>query len=100
MLVSLAEVRAVAVVGAGTMGAGIAQVAALAGWGVTLIDLDADLLDRALGRIRANLDGGVARGKLDAAAAGAAMARLGTAAAGAAGAGAADGGAEAVPESP
>src|SRR5262245_26996839 len=99
MLVSLSEVRALAVVGAGTMGAGIAQVAALAGWGVTLVDLEPAALDRALARIRESLDGGVARGKVTAAAADEAVARIGTASSVAAGAGGADVVVEAVPES-
>ncbi len=93
------DVRALAVVGAGTMGAGIAQIAALAGLSVTLVDVDADGLDRALARIREALDGGVARGKLTAEAAGEAIGRLGTAASVATGAAGADVVVEAVPES-
>jgi 3-hydroxybutyryl-CoA dehydrogenase len=54
----------VAVVGAGTMGHGIAQVAAAAGCTVTLIDTTADLARAGLERIRENLDGGVQRGKV------------------------------------
>lgn len=56
--------REVVVVGAGTMGHGIAQVAALAGHSVTLIDTSRELAERGLDRIRANLDGGVERGKV------------------------------------
>src|SRR6266568_2712660 len=99
MLVAMDDVRALAVVGAGTMGAGIAQIAALAGLSVTLVDVDADGLDRALARIREALDGGVARGKLTAEAAGEAIGRLGTAASVATGAAGADVVVEAVPES-
>ena len=58
--------RTVAVVGAGTMGHGIAQVAAMAGARVSLIDRDMDLVESALRRIRQNLDEGVSRGKVDA----------------------------------
>ncbi|MFO7768497.1 MAG: 3-hydroxybutyryl-CoA dehydrogenase [bacterium] len=45
-----------AVVGAGTMGNGIAHVAALAGREVQLIDIEQGILDRAMGTIRKNLD--------------------------------------------
>ena len=56
----------VAVVGAGTMGHGIAQVTALAGHHTVLCDVDAEQLDRALGRIRDTLDKGVRLGKVPA----------------------------------
>ena len=59
-------IRNITVVGAGTMGHGIAQVAAQSGYHVTLTDADPEALPRALARIAKNLDGGVARGKLDA----------------------------------
>lgn len=58
--------RTVAVIGAGTMGHGIAQVAAQAGADVTLHDRDPGALPRALERIRANLDRGVSLGKVGA----------------------------------
>src|SRR5690606_32598866 len=54
----------VAVVGAGTMGHGIAQVAAAAGCEVVLHDADPDAAERGLQRIRANLEKGIARGKV------------------------------------
>ncbi|MDE0357711.1 MAG: 3-hydroxyacyl-CoA dehydrogenase family protein [Gammaproteobacteria bacterium] len=54
----------VAVLGAGVMGHGIAQVAAMAGHRVTLHDPDAGAGDRGLARIRANLDKGVSLGKV------------------------------------
>lgn len=53
-----------AVLGAGTMGHGIAQVAALAGYEVRLFDIQPDALDAARDRIEANLDGGIRRGKV------------------------------------
>lgn len=53
----------VAVIGSGTMGAGIAQASALAGYQVTLYDLNDDMLQPALSRIRTSIDKGVARGK-------------------------------------
>ena len=46
----------VAVVGAGTMGNGIAHVFAQAGWNVTLIDVSAPALEGALATIRKNLE--------------------------------------------
>ena len=54
----------VAVIGAGTMGHGIAYVAALAGCDVTITDARADALPQALDKIEALLVGGVKRGKL------------------------------------
>jgi 3-hydroxybutyryl-CoA dehydrogenase len=56
----------VAVVGAGTMGHGIAQVAALAGYETALTDSNSEALIMAAGRIQKNLDGGVERGKISA----------------------------------
>ncbi|MGE0482219.1 MAG: 3-hydroxyacyl-CoA dehydrogenase NAD-binding domain-containing protein [Phycisphaerae bacterium] len=67
---------AVGVVGAGTMGTGIAQIAATAGWQVMLADLDADFVRRQVAGIRKNLDRLVEKGRLDAAARDAAMARI------------------------
>ncbi len=54
----------VAVIGFGTMGAGIAQVAAQSGREVTVLDVDDERIERGLAAIRAFLDGGVARGKV------------------------------------
>jgi 3-hydroxybutyryl-CoA dehydrogenase len=54
----------VAVVGAGTMGHGIAYVAALAGMRVTLTDSRAEAIAAALRRIAELLEGGVRRGKV------------------------------------
>ena len=70
------DIRRVAVVGAGTMGHGIAQVAALAGWDVTLTDARTAALGPARDHIRQNLDGGVSRGKVTAEAAVVALARI------------------------
>ncbi len=66
----------VAVLGAGTMGRGIAHVSALAGRTVRLFDLSSDQVESALAGIAANLDKGVARGKLDAADRDAALPRI------------------------
>ncbi|GAC1542745.1 MAG: 3-hydroxybutyryl-CoA dehydrogenase [Vulcanimicrobiaceae bacterium] len=54
------------VVGAGQMGAGIAQVAAAAGDEVTLLDRDAATAERGLAAIRKQLERGVAKGRLTA----------------------------------
>jgi 3-hydroxybutyryl-CoA dehydrogenase len=61
---NLAEIKTVAVLGAGTMGNGIAHVFARAGYSVILRDVEAGYLDRALDTIRANLDREVKKGKL------------------------------------
>lgn len=52
------------VVGAGTMGSGIAQVAAVAGFPVRLYDVGPAILDRALKAIAASVQKGVERGKV------------------------------------
>lgn len=66
----------VAVIGAGTMGRGIAQAAATAGHETLLCDTDAGQLQRALAEIKATLDKGVSLGKVAEATRGAALARL------------------------
>lgn len=70
--------RSIGVVGAGTMGHGIAQVAALGAFDVILCDVDRALVDAGRARIEANLDKGVELGKLDADAANASLARIET----------------------
>lgn len=64
------------VVGAGTMGHGIAQVAAMAGLSVTLTDADAGAVQRAVERIAANLAEGVRRSTMTDAAASEALVRI------------------------
>ena len=54
----------IAVIGAGTMGNGIAHVFAQSGYSVTLIDLSKEALDRALGTITKNLDRQLAKEKI------------------------------------
>jgi 3-hydroxybutyryl-CoA dehydrogenase len=54
----------VAVVGAGTMGRGIAQASAQAGCRVCLTDVSQELLEKALEIVRATLEKGVSRGKV------------------------------------
>ncbi len=59
----MAGIQRVTVIGAGTMGHGIAQVAATAGYDVVLNDLARELIDTGLDAIRASLDKGVEKGK-------------------------------------
>ena len=54
----------ISVIGAGTMGHGIAYVAALAGYRVTLVDPSQEALARARARIRGSFDRAIERGKL------------------------------------
>lgn len=54
----------VAVIGGGTMGAGIVEVAASAGHAVLLYDISADAITRAIDGIAQRLDSRVSRGKL------------------------------------
>jgi 3-hydroxybutyryl-CoA dehydrogenase len=68
--------RTVAVLGAGTMGHGIAQVSAMAGYRVTLSDPQPGAVERGLDHVRANLRKGVERGKVASADADASLARL------------------------
>jgi 3-hydroxybutyryl-CoA dehydrogenase len=55
----------VGVIGAGAMGNGIAQVAAMAGYRVTLFDVAESQLENAQKRVRANLEKGVELGKVE-----------------------------------
>jgi 3-hydroxybutyryl-CoA dehydrogenase len=57
-------IETAAVLGAGTMGHGIAQVCAAADCEVRLFDVDEDAVAAGVGRIRGNLDKGMARGKV------------------------------------
>jgi 3-hydroxybutyryl-CoA dehydrogenase len=69
----------IGVVGAGVMGAGIAQVTATAGFETVCYDIDADALERGLDHVttgRYGFERGVERGKLTREAANAARARL------------------------
>ena len=59
-------VHQVAVIGAGTMGYGIAHVAAQSGCQVTLIDIKQEALDAGMTAIIQNLDKGLERGKITA----------------------------------
>jgi 3-hydroxybutyryl-CoA dehydrogenase len=71
------EIRRISVFGAGTMGHGIAQVAAQSGYDTNLFDIDEALVKRGLDRIAANLHKGVERGKVSEQQRDAALGRLG-----------------------
>lgn len=58
--------RKVGVIGAGTMGAGIAQVFAMAGYDVMLVDVEQRFLDRGLATIKKSLDRMLEKGKVTA----------------------------------
>ena len=60
------EIRSVAVVGAGTMGAGIAQVCAQTGWKTRLYDAFPEGLTKGMAAIEAFWDKGIGRGKTSA----------------------------------
>ncbi len=60
------SIRNIAVIGAGTMGQGISQVCALAGYSVMLYDIQADITKIAIAAIRKNLDMAVEKNKLSA----------------------------------
>ena len=60
----MSVINTVAVLGAGTMGHGIAQVCAAAGCDVRLYDIDDDAVQAGAARVRANFDEGIARGKV------------------------------------
>ncbi len=57
------EIKTIGVVGAGTMGSGIAQVAAEAGFNVIMRDLEERFVQRGLDTIKKNLGRAVAKGK-------------------------------------
>lgn len=64
MVRTIDEIEHVGVIGAGTMGAGIAQVAATVGYTVTMQDLEEDFLEEGMARITDSLDRFVDRDKL------------------------------------
>ncbi|WP_067415722.1 3-hydroxyacyl-CoA dehydrogenase family protein [Streptomyces sampsonii] len=70
--------RKLAVIGAGLMGSGIAQVSAQAGWDVVLRDVTDAALTRGTDGIKSSFDRFVAKGKLSAEDAGAALGRITT----------------------
>ncbi len=60
----MSDIQRVAVLGLGTMGFGIAQLAATSGHEVTVLEVSQRRIDVGLSALAAFLDGGVARGKL------------------------------------
>ena len=70
------DIRRIGIIGAGTMGNGIAHVFARSGFEVTLCDVERRFLDRALATIGKNLDREVAKGKLNAEEKAAALRRI------------------------
>lgn len=70
------EIKKVCVLGAGIMGAGIAQVAAEAGFEVRMRDIEDRFVEKGLKTIKGNLDRVVSKGKMEAAAAEAVYGRV------------------------
>ncbi len=60
------DIRTVGVIGAGTMGNGIAHVFAKSGYAVVLLDVEQRFVDRGMNTIRKNLEREVTKGKLSA----------------------------------
>ncbi|HWP86028.1 MAG TPA: 3-hydroxyacyl-CoA dehydrogenase [Terriglobia bacterium] len=59
-------IRNIAVIGSGLMGRGIAHVSALGGYRTTMVDISEEILQKALGNIRSEMEKAVALGKLTA----------------------------------
>ncbi len=57
------EIKTIGIIGAGTMGSGIAQVSVQRGYKVLLRDLEKGILEKALDRISKGLAKGVEKGK-------------------------------------
>lgn len=64
MGVEVLGIKTIGVVGAGTMGNGIAQVAATAGFQVIMADIEKNYIQRGLGAIEKNLQRAIKKGKL------------------------------------
>ncbi|HEY6265324.1 MAG TPA: 3-hydroxybutyryl-CoA dehydrogenase [Candidatus Acidoferrum sp.] len=73
---SVEQIKTVAVLGAGTMGNGIAHVFARSGYAVILRDVEQRFLDRGMETIRKNLDREVKKGKITEAEKGTVLGRL------------------------
>ncbi len=63
---TLEELKTIVIVGAGTMGTGIAQMSAMAGYNTILYDIADASIDKALASIGKNIDGGIKRNKIKA----------------------------------
>ena len=62
---TLQDIKSIAIIGAGTMGSGIAQISSAAGYNTILFDLDSSAVEKAKHAIIANLDGAIQRGKMN-----------------------------------
>ncbi len=60
----LTEIKTIAVIGAGTMGSGIAQMSAMAGYQTIMFDIQEAALGKAKSAITKNLDKGMEKGKV------------------------------------
>jgi 3-hydroxybutyryl-CoA dehydrogenase len=78
VLENIVEVQTIAVIGAGTMGRGIAYAAALGGFRTILEDVDESVLSKAIAWIRETFEEGIKRGKVDASASDAAIRNIST----------------------
>ncbi len=58
-------VRSIGVLGAGQMGAGIAQVASCSGYPVTMVDIDENAVDRGMDSIQSSLQRIVSKGRME-----------------------------------
>jgi 3-hydroxybutyryl-CoA dehydrogenase len=72
------EIKTIGVIGAGQMGAGIAQVAAVAGYNVLLNDIKQEFIDRGMGGIQKSLSKFAEKGKITPEAKEAALGRIKT----------------------
>jgi len=63
-MVDISNIKNIAVVGAGVMGYGIAQVALMAGYNVTLVDIKEDIVNNGLAKIEEGLKKVEVKGKL------------------------------------
>ncbi|NOX63901.1 MAG: 3-hydroxybutyryl-CoA dehydrogenase [Chloroflexi bacterium] len=70
------DIQTIGVVGCGLMGSGIAEVCARSGFDVIVGELNQEFLDAGMARIQKSLDRAVKRGKIEAAEAEAALARI------------------------
>jgi 3-hydroxybutyryl-CoA dehydrogenase len=77
-ILKLEDIKRVAVLGAGQMGAGIAQVCAMAGYEVVMRDIEDRFIQKGLSGIKGSLDKMVAKGKMAQADADAVMKRIKT----------------------
>lgn len=60
----ITDIKTVGIIGAGTMGQGIAQVCATSGFQVVLFDISHEALERSIKSIESNLDGLLQKGKI------------------------------------